>query len=220
MTDKQLHSYSNISEEKGVLSEGTPTLGSIYENDQQPANVNDVYDNLFEAMCNTVMKSIESVGKLKHPVDEYIHKCLEHIFNDIMPSTPVQIPSGQSCHPNPQGSYTAQGSIRQSSSQHDSTSNKRKSCHDQEGSGQISGHDDTMDPSRKRNIDNQLKVSKKVRTEHDASFSCPFRKRNPLRFNIRNTKGNCATMAFPSLPSLKCVPLQSVVGIKSSFENF
>jgi hypothetical protein len=33
-------------------------------------------------------------------------------------------------------------------------------------------------------------------------FSCPFRKRNPIRFNVRIYKG-CATQAFPDIPQLK-----------------
>jgi hypothetical protein len=33
-------------------------------------------------------------------------------------------------------------------------------------------------------------------------FSCPFRKRNPLRFNVRDFQ-SCAVQSFPDIPQLK-----------------
>ncbi|KAK4180691.1 hypothetical protein QBC36DRAFT_177057 [Triangularia setosa] len=37
---------------------------------------------------------------------------------------------------------------------------------------------------------------------HGQNFSCPFRKRNPIRFNVRDFQ-SCAVQSFPDIPQLK-----------------
>ena len=50
------------------------------------------------------------------------------------------------------------------------------------------------------------KVSPTHHPSADMQFSCPFRKRNPVRFNIRASQ-SCAVQSFPDAPQLKYVPL-------------
>lgn len=46
------------------------------------------------------------------------------------------------------------------------------------------------------------KVSPTQQLPGDMHFSCPFRKRNPLRFNVRDFQA-CAVQSFPDIPQLK-----------------
>jgi hypothetical protein len=46
------------------------------------------------------------------------------------------------------------------------------------------------------------KVSPTEYLSTDMHFACPFRKRNPLRFNVRDSKG-CATQSFPDISLVK-----------------
>ncbi|KAK0736089.1 hypothetical protein B0T21DRAFT_383731 [Apiosordaria backusii] len=46
------------------------------------------------------------------------------------------------------------------------------------------------------------KRQKVVDHGHGQNFSCPFRKRNPIRFNVRDFQ-NCAVQSFPDIPQLK-----------------
>jgi len=43
---------------------------------------------------------------------------------------------------------------------------------------------------------------KRPRTEEDQRLSCPFRKRNPVKFNVRDHQ-NCAVQSFPDVSQLK-----------------
>lgn len=46
------------------------------------------------------------------------------------------------------------------------------------------------------------KVSQTQQQSSDMHFSCPFRKRNPVRFNVRDFQ-SCAVQSFPDVPQLK-----------------
>ncbi|KAH6851352.1 hypothetical protein B0I37DRAFT_373828 [Chaetomium sp. MPI-CAGE-AT-0009] len=46
------------------------------------------------------------------------------------------------------------------------------------------------------------KVSQTQQQSPDMHFSCPFRKRNPIRFNVRDFQ-SCAVQSFPDVPQLK-----------------
>jgi hypothetical protein len=43
---------------------------------------------------------------------------------------------------------------------------------------------------------------KRAKTEEDQRLSCPFRKRNPVKFNVRDHQ-NCAVQSFPDVSQLK-----------------
>ncbi|KAK4198655.1 hypothetical protein QBC40DRAFT_90097 [Triangularia verruculosa] len=46
------------------------------------------------------------------------------------------------------------------------------------------------------------KRQKVVDHSHGQNYSCPFRKRNPIRFNVRDFQ-SCAVQSFPDIPQLK-----------------
>jgi hypothetical protein len=46
------------------------------------------------------------------------------------------------------------------------------------------------------------RVSQTQQQSSDMHFSCPFRKRNPVRFNVRDFQ-SCAVQSFPDVPQLK-----------------
>jgi hypothetical protein len=50
--------------------------------------------------------------------------------------------------------------------------------------------------------EDKARTTKRIRLE---PLSCPFRKRNPLRFNVRD-HGSCALNSFSDFALLKCVP--------------
>ncbi len=66
--------------------------------------------------------------------------------------------------------------------------------HDSAGTGDEAGDGS---PGGKRQ-----KVSPTNHPSADMHFSCPFRKRNPIRFNIRASQ-SCAVQSFPDIPQLK-----------------
>ncbi len=72
--------------------------------------------------------------------------------------------------------------------------------HDSADSGDGTGDGSPGDGKRQ-------KISPTRHSSADMQFSCPFRKRNPVRFNIRASQ-SCAVQSFPDVPQLKYVPLQ------------
>lgn len=68
---------------------------------------------------------------------------------------------------------------------------------DNDGGDEISGHGGNGGQGRTGH-----KRPKKGELEHPARMSCPFRKRNPLRFNVRDRQ-NCALQGFADMARLK-----------------
>lgn len=52
----------------------------------------------------------------------------------------------------------------------------------------------------------------------DQGYSCPYRKRNPLRFNVSDYS-SCAITAYRNIPAVKCVILCPVSSVSSSQLN-
>lgn len=183
--------------------DGSPTF---IPDDEACFEVDDVYDSLLEAVSNAVLRCIGDAGlvKLKHPVEDYVHCCLERMLNDMVSTSVSQhdnalhplddTSSPISCNPG----YSSQGAYKAGSS-----SNKRKTLHEPADSYQKPRSDGAGDLSKKSNSNSQTKTAKVRKTSETVSFSCPFRKRNPQRFNIRDPKRNCATTSFSDLSLLK-----------------
>ncbi|KAH6611755.1 hypothetical protein B0J18DRAFT_82561 [Chaetomium sp. MPI-SDFR-AT-0129] len=73
---------------------------------------------------------------------------------------------------------------------------KRSSAgHDDSGSGDGAG-------DRSPGAGKRQKISTAGHQATDLQFSCPFRKRNPVRFNVRESQ-SCAVQPFPDMPQLK-----------------
>lgn len=167
--------------------------------------MDDTYDSLLEALKNVISKIIGVAGivKLKHPVEDYLNRCLEQMLNDIsfnllQDSNKPQFTSSMglpvSCRPE----STAEGSRKASA-----RCNKRKNLHEPTGSRPDTGPRDPKVLASESNNNTQIKAAKMSRTSEFTSFSCPYRKRNPKRFNVRDLKRNCATTPLSSLPLLK-----------------
>lgn len=168
--------------------------------------MDDTYDSLLEALKNVVSKIIGVAGivKLKHPVEDYLNRCLEQMLNDIasfnllqygnkpQPTNVTGLPV--SCRPE----NTKEGSRKTST-----RCSKRKHLHEPTGSHPDTDPRDLKDLANESNSNTQVKAAKMPRKSEFTSFSCPYRKRNPKRFNVRDPKRNCATTPLSSLPLLK-----------------
>ncbi|KAJ4288802.1 hypothetical protein N0V88_007129 [Collariella sp. IMI 366227] len=66
------------------------------------------------------------------------------------------------------------------------------------------GHDDTDsdDDGEERSSGRSKRAKVLSKSNHGSRFSCPFRKRNPLRFNLRDSP-SCALMGYPDISQVK-----------------
>ncbi|VBB83579.1 Putative protein of unknown function [Podospora comata] len=72
-------------------------------------------------------------------------------------------------------------------------------------SGGLEGGEEEEDGDGDEGDDRQGGGGKRQRITdhgHGQNFSCPFRKRNPIRFNVRDFQ-SCAVQSFPDIPQLK-----------------
>lgn len=173
-------------------------------------DLDDIYDNLFDAMCNAVLGILGDAGsvKLKHPVEDYVHHCLQRMLNDAIPVGIVDVgeirepvcnsDSQISCPPG----EPAKGSQKTGPGSNMASSAKRKTLHEQTYAPQHSGKSGSKSPASQKKLGPRIQVGKKPRKNHSGdNYSCPFRKRNPQRFNVRDW--SCALQPFWDLSLLK-----------------
>lgn len=170
--------------------------------------MNEIYDSLLEAMSDAVSWIVGDAGslRLKHPVKDYIHGCLQRMLNDVLPLGSIHedvalepvFDSGWQVSSRP-GAPTEESEKPTTKS---NKSTKRKAPHDQPDLRQNPGRG-SNDPTGREKHAAQTKIGKRPRISPAGTFyCCPFRKRNPQRFNIRDWLC-CATQPYLDLPLLK-----------------
>lgn len=190
-----------------MLGAGSPIC---MPDDEANPDVGCLYDKLLEAMTNTVLRIVGNVDslKLRHPVENYVHFFLQRMLNDVVPSdsghgegtrNPVcDFDPLVSCRPEnltedcrQSGASSQKGSKRKSADEHVSP---------QQGPGSGS-----HDLSGKEEPESRVKTGKRPRNDpgegNRGPYSCPFRKRNPQRFHVRES--SCANQSYQDLALLK-----------------
>lgn len=173
------------------------------EDSEQSRSVrDDRYDLLIESICNVVSNhfSENDLRKLNAPITHYANVFLEHIARDIgdsniLSTTPVIYQTYGSSGDAPPASMSKPPSPG-STGGHEG---KRKMGSEQNNFDENDNDDDDSHPPPMR-MDGR-EFSKRVRA-NEGALSCPFRKRNPTRFNIRS-HSSCALLDFPSMAHLK-----------------
>lgn len=164
-----------------------------------------IHDNLLKAMTDDVLRILGDAGlvRLKHPVEDYLNCCLERMLNDITTNLTQENygsePTGNTSSP----ISCSPGNVSERSRKAASSSIKRKTLHEHTEPCQKPDSNETNDLEDKSNLNNLTKAAKVSRTSEFLSYSCPFRKRNPKRFNVRDPQRRCALTPFSSLPLLK-----------------
>lgn len=182
--------------------------GHLSEEDQDPT-----YDELVESITNLVLESscVGTVEERGVPVKLYVHNLLEQILNHpkspnekhtlCLPIRSLQTPKNE--EPGDAG-QPGMGAGGQPGNGGSSGTNKRKN-------DEVPGHarnrsygdqDDFVDDLEDLQSHNPQKVKKLKTGKRGGNFSCPFRKRNPIRFNVRD-HGNCALNSFADFALLK-----------------
>lgn len=180
-----------------------------------PVNENDedtAYDHLVESITNLVVESscIRNVEERAVPVELYVHNLLEQIMNHTKAADKSQpfclpirnLPMRNSEAPGDAGDTGVR--IRgQGGNAGGSSGNKRKNKA-ASGPGHIQDYDgDSLDDSSEEDQGNNAQKAKKLKTgKKSHNFSCPFRKRNPIRFNVRDHT-SCALNPFADFALLK-----------------
>lgn len=172
------------------------------EDSEQSRSVrDDPYDLLTEAVCNVVSNhfSESELRRLKAPIIHYANVFLEHISRDIGDSNALNI-TPVIYQTNGPSKDTSTTQIKETSNPDSSVGHEKKGrlC-----SEKIDPEDDDCDDddSRPPSRMDDNGVYKRVRAG-EVTLSCPFRKRNPVRFNIRS-HSPCALSDFPSMAHLK-----------------
>ncbi|KAJ0107774.1 hypothetical protein J7T55_000036 [Diaporthe amygdali] len=173
------------------------------------------YNELVESISNLILKSscVDNPEDRNIPVELYIHNFLEQIMNHPRPSPECQtlcLPIRSLPIQNNESHGDACESdmhIQDQGSNKDSTGRrKRKSDGAPGDSRKRSGkdEDDPGDIQEEKHSKDQQRIKKQKMGRKDVNLSCPFRKRNPNRFNVRG-HGNCALSSFGDFALLKPV---------------
>jgi hypothetical protein len=140
--------------------------------------------------------ALESVTHCLEELSHVVHGCRSLGF--AAPSR--EVPSGR--HSTISGAH-ANGDHSSNTGRTGRGKKRPSSCGDQ-GEESPDSHDRTGDRNGGGN-NNPLSKSKKIKVEPpDNRYSCPYRKRNPLKFNIRD-HNTCATTYFSTFADLKSV---------------
>lgn len=175
--------------------------------------VQDVSDKLLKHLFGVDLQDLAAVDAAK-AAHESISNCLNELFR-IVPTSLAPLGSvseltrggGESSQGTGTGggSGTGNGSSTGGNNVTGSgggSGNGGGSKRRQNGAGNGSGHPGGDDF---HGGDGPNENGKRPRLEHpadDKNFSCPFRKRNPVRFNVRHHQ-NCAVQSFPDISQLK-----------------
>jgi hypothetical protein len=177
-------------------------------------------EEIDEAAYITLVENIKSlvidspcVDDLKDrgvPLESCIHLFLEQVcnhkgssFQRHTPPLPIRTLPIRVCNP---GANVAKSQAPRGVGRKGNGGNKkRKNCQNN-GAGRggrdkenNESYDDAGDGSED---DSEQPKRQKTGDEHDENLICPYRKRNPLRFNVR-THAQCALRSFKSLALLK-----------------
>lgn len=177
---------------------------SIEENDEL------AYDKLVESIHNLILKSSCYPQDRDVPVERYVHNLLEKVLNHQKPvpasqrlclQLPIRTLPAQSSEAHCDAGESDTGARDQRKS---NGRKKRKSNEPPVNTRNRSDQDeDDSCDSQEEEYSNDHQKGKKPKLEkNDENLSCPFRKRNPTRFNVRD-HGNCALNPFSTLPLLK-----------------
>lgn len=161
----------------------------------------DLYDLLVEDICNVVSNRLteDDLRKLNAPITHYANLLVERIARELKDSTTLSTTPVI---------YQAFGS-----SENDSTASSPKTSNFRSNTGHEnkeglpceqndSDSDDSNDAGSHRPLGmDEHEVSKRANAK-EIAMSCPYRKRNPLRFNVRS-HSSCALSDFPSMTLLK-----------------
>lgn len=171
------------------------------DGDQSQSVRDDPYDLLIESVCNVVSNHFaeSELRKLTVPITHYANVFLEHIARDIGDSTtfnttPV-IYQTRGSSKDTSNASTEQTPNPDSSFGHESKPEFRYEQNDSEEG------DSDDDGSRAPMSMDENEAKNRIRASREA-MSCPFRKRNPTRFNVR-LHSPCALSEFPSISHLK-----------------
>lgn len=170
---------------------------------------------LVESITYLVLES-SCVGNLDErgvPVELYVHNFLEQVMNHPKPATEKQnfclpirsnsMPKQDACSPGDADEPDMHACSREGIGG-SSGGSKRKS-------GEYSGRNHSQDHGDEKQLGDDLEETqgenpqgaKKLKTgQNGVKLSCPFRKRNPIRFNVRNS-ANCALNSFTDFALLK-----------------
>lgn len=171
------------------------------EDGEQSRSVrDDPYDLLVEDICNVVSDHFteNDLRKLKAPITHYANVFLEHITRDIgdsniLSTTPAIYQAHGSSEDTPTASITETSNCDNTVG-HEGKRELRSEQND-------SDEDDNDDAGSRPPMRMDGQASQKVGA-NEGDLSCPFRKRNPMRFNIRS-HSSCALTEFPSMTHLK-----------------
>jgi len=170
--------------------------------------VQDVGDKLLKHLFGVDLQDLAAVDAAE-AAHESISNCLNELFR-IVPTSLAPLGSvselarggGESSHGTGGGNFTggSDGSGNSGSNGSNGGGSKRR----QNGPGNGGGHSGGDDF---HGGDGPNENGKRPRLEYphaveDKNFSCPFRKRNPVRFNVRHHQ-NCAVQSFPDISQLK-----------------
>ncbi|KUI53176.1 hypothetical protein VP1G_00766 [Cytospora mali] len=173
------------------------------------------YQKLVEGISNLVLESA-CFGDLEDrgiPLELYIHGCLEQVSNHQSANLqchasriPTRTPPLQICNP---GTNMGSSQMPMGAGNRGNSRNKRKNG----GNGNTGrggrdtgdNHDADDDDDDDEADDDQGDPvrTKKQKTGKGENLSCPFRRRNPVRFNVRDYR-QCAFTSFQNLALLKC----------------
>ncbi|KAL1858151.1 hypothetical protein Daus18300_010032 [Diaporthe australafricana] len=174
---------------------------SMEENDEL------AYDKLVESINNLILKSSCYPQDRDVPVERYVHSLLEKVLNHQKPM-PVPMPVSQIlCFPirtlpvqNSEGQCDAGESDTRARDQSKSNGRKKRKSNEPPGNSRNRNDQDEDDScdSQEEDDSNAHQKGKKPKLEkNDENLSCPFRKRNPTRFNVRDHVRNSVDLEDP-----------------------
>lgn len=166
------------------------------------------YDELAAGITNLVLES-SCVGNVEDggvPIKLYVHNFLQKVLNHpktlCLPIRNLHTPKHET--PGDTGESGMRAGI-QSSNGGGSGTNKRKS-EEIPGDTRDCSNEDQGSFGDEDQEDLQSHSSQKVKKQRTGkkggNFSCPFRKRNPIRFNVRDHE-SCALKPFTDFALLK-----------------
>lgn len=155
-------------------------------------------------MRNLIMMSpyASDLEEFSVPIDVHINACLEQILNRCQSrkdTRALKYFSNELAQHTSTGSYTNL-SADQASSGHGSGGKKRKNKKEHLRRGQGDNGEGADDEDNDQ--DDMLSAQKHGNNDNTGRLSCPFRKKNAIRFNVRHHP-QCATQSYANFYLLK-----------------
>lgn len=189
-------------------SDSNPHFGSAKDDNDLAEDSEVQYEQLVENIANLVIKS-DLIGYLEDdclPIIQYTHAYLENIQSHGDKMETYRRPSFQTTTFCAAGDDSSPDMEVQDTPAEATTNRKRKQGADG-GNRRKRGDDDDGHPGRndREDLDDRDDWSgdkKRARIDECQKFPCPYRKRNPTRFNVRDHQ-SCALNTFGSMALLK-----------------